>query len=154
MTIATPVPVPKPPGNTRRKRSWLRRNSSSKLGGTGPRGPPPPPRPLPQGPPPPPPPGPLPPPPPRGPVPQGPPPSLCQSMPRTLPRQRAPPSEWLPNRAPIEGARPGCCQVGAGRLNAAQPQPSAVNPKFAVSRGQALSEFRIQSRTGNLKGCG
>src|SRR5438309_418828 len=55
MTIATPVPVPKPPGNTRRKRSWLRRNSSSKLGGTGPRGPPPPPRPLPQGPPPPPP---------------------------------------------------------------------------------------------------
>src|SRR5437016_3749241 len=61
MTIATPVPVPKPPGNTRRNRSWLRRNSSSKLGGTGPRGPPPPPRPLPQGPPPPPPPGPPPP---------------------------------------------------------------------------------------------
>src|SRR5436309_3365682 len=54
MTSATPVPVPKPPGNTRRKRSWLRRNSSSKLGGTGPRGPPLPPRRLPQGPPPPP----------------------------------------------------------------------------------------------------
>jgi hypothetical protein len=34
------------------------------------------------------------------------------------------------------------------------PRLGAVNPKFAVSRGQALSEFRIQSRTGNLKGSG
>src|SRR5579863_7200896 len=89
-TTATPVPVPKPPGRARRKRSWVRRRISSRLGGTGPRGPPGPlPRPPPpQGPPPPPP-------PPRGPVPHGPPPSLCQIIDLTLsaaligPRRRA-----------------------------------------------------------------
>src|SRR5437764_5582174 len=154
MTIATPVPVPKPPGNTRRKRSWLRRNSSSKLGGTGPRGPPPPPRPLPQGPPPPPPLGPPPPPPPRGPVPQGPPPSLCQIMPRTLPRQRAPPSEWLPNRAPIEGARPGCCQVGAGRLNALNPRQEPGMPATENMILDALRAVRDPERDGDIVSLG
>src|SRR5690348_3014395 len=40
-TNRMPGPLPHPPGNSRRMRSWLRRKISSRLGGLGPRPPPP-----------------------------------------------------------------------------------------------------------------
>src|SRR5437762_12651126 len=75
-------------------------------------------------------------------------------MPRILPRQRAPPQRMTAEPCADRGRASGVLSSGGRPLKCAQPQPSAVNPKFAVSRGQALSEFRIQSRTGNLKGSG
>src|SRR5712691_11283965 len=154
MTTAMPVLVPKPPGKARRKRSWLRRRISSRLGGCGPRGPLGPcplPRPPPQGP------------PPRGPVPQGPPPSLCQIIEpdpfrarsskaaigprcRVRCRPRTPGAGCQPDRGRAErvlssaGVAPKCRQpppfhpplAGRGRVGATWDQG------MAVTEGQVL----------------